>query len=237
VTPSTALVTGEVNSDGGDQNTARGFCYSTTSNPTISNATIMNGTGLGVYTGTLMNLTPLTTYYVRGYATNSVGTSYGNEVSFTTDSIRIGSNYAGGIVFYIDSTGQHGLVCAPSDSGTYWWGCHNTLIGTSVNLGTGNSNTNLIVSGCGQRPIAASVCDNLVIDNLSDWYLPSKIELQLMYSNLHQNGLGNFSWGHYWTSSEESPTTAWAMIVHWGAWDNPTKLNHVSHRVRAIRSF
>ncbi|MBM3454875.1 MAG: DUF1566 domain-containing protein, partial [Bacteroidetes bacterium] len=235
VTPSTALVTGEVISEG-DQNTTRGFCYSTTSNPTVSSDTTMNGTGLGVYSGTLQNLTPLTSYYVRAYATNSLGTSYGNEVSFTT-SLSIGSNYAGGIVFYLDSTGQHGLVCASSDSGTYWWGCHNVLIGTSVNFGAGNSNTNLILSGCGQRPIAASVCDDLVLNGYSDWYLPSKNELQLMYSNLHQNGLGNFSWGHYWTSSEETPTTAWAMIIHWGAWDNPTKLNHVSHRVRAIRSF
>jgi len=84
VTPSTALVTGEVNSDGGDQNTTRGFCYSTTSNPTISNDTTMNGTGAGVYSVTLHNLTPLTTYYVRAYATNSVGTSYGNELNFLT---------------------------------------------------------------------------------------------------------------------------------------------------------
>ena len=85
VTPSTALVTGEVISEG-DQNIIRGFCYSTTSNPTISNDTTMNGTGLGVYSDTLQNLTPSTTYYVRAYATNSVGTSYGSELNFTTDS-------------------------------------------------------------------------------------------------------------------------------------------------------
>jgi uncharacterized protein (TIGR02145 family) len=86
VTPSTALVTGEVISDG-DQNTTRGFCYSTTSNPTISNDTTMYGTGTGVYSGTLQNLTPSTIYYFRAYATNSVGTSYGNEIVFTTDSL------------------------------------------------------------------------------------------------------------------------------------------------------
>jgi uncharacterized protein (TIGR02145 family) len=87
VTPSTALVTGEVITDGGDQNTTRGFCYSTTSNPTVSNDTTINGNGPGVYSGTLQNLTPSTTYYVRAYATNSVGTSYGNEVSFSTTAI------------------------------------------------------------------------------------------------------------------------------------------------------
>jgi len=87
VTPLTALVTGEVISDGGDQNNIRGFCYSTTVSPTVSNATTMNGTGLGVYSGSLMNLTPSTTYYVRAYVTNSVGTSYGNAMSFTTGSL------------------------------------------------------------------------------------------------------------------------------------------------------
>ena len=86
VTPSFALVTGEVISEG-DQNTTRGFCYSTTSNPTITNNTTVCGTGLGVYSDTLQNLTPLTTYYFRAYATNSFGTSYGTELSFTTDSL------------------------------------------------------------------------------------------------------------------------------------------------------
>ena len=86
VTHSLALVNGEVISEG-DQNTVRGFCYSTTSNPTISNDTMVNGTGLGIYSGTLKNLTPLTTYYVRAYATNSLGTSYGTGLSLTTDSL------------------------------------------------------------------------------------------------------------------------------------------------------
>jgi uncharacterized protein (TIGR02145 family) len=87
VTSSTALVTGEVISEGGDQNISRGFCYSTTSNPTISNDTTVNGTSHGIYSGTLQNLTQLTTYFIRAYATNSVGTSYGSELNFTTDSI------------------------------------------------------------------------------------------------------------------------------------------------------
>ena len=86
VTHSSALVNGEVISEG-DQNTVRGFCYSTTSNPTISNDTTVNGTGLGIYSGTLQNLAPLTTYYIRAYATNSIGTSYGTGLSLTTDSL------------------------------------------------------------------------------------------------------------------------------------------------------
>ena len=87
VTQSSAMIFGEVLSDGGEWNAIRGFCYATVSNPTILNDTTMNGTGLGIFSGTLQTLTPSTTYYVRAYATNSLGTSYGNEVSFTTDSL------------------------------------------------------------------------------------------------------------------------------------------------------
>jgi uncharacterized protein (TIGR02145 family) len=86
VTDSSALVLGKIISEG-DQNTTRGFCYSTTSNPTVSNDTTMNGIGFGVYSDTLQNLTPLTPYYVRAYATNSVGTVYGTELIIITDSI------------------------------------------------------------------------------------------------------------------------------------------------------
>jgi uncharacterized protein (TIGR02145 family) len=86
VTTSTAFLNGEVISEG-DQNTTRGFCYSTTPHPTVSNDTTINGTGTGVYSDTLQNLIPSTTYYVRAYATNSLGTSYGTELSFTTSVI------------------------------------------------------------------------------------------------------------------------------------------------------
>ena len=237
VTTSTALVAGEVISDGSDQNTIRGFCYSTTPNPTISNDTTMNGTGLGVYTGTLQNLTPLTTYYFRAYATNSVGTSYGSELNFTI-TITIGSNYAGGIVFYIDSTGQHGLACAPSDQGNFQWGCHGTdIVGTSTAFGTGQANTNLILSGCSNRPIAVSVCDNLVMNGYSDWYLPSIDELQLMYSNLHVQSIGGFlNSSNYWSSSQYNPYSAWSMVLSSGdVYYVFYKSNNF--QVRAVRAF
>jgi uncharacterized protein (TIGR02145 family) len=236
VTPSTALVTGEVISDGGDQNTTRGFCYSTTSNPTISNDTTMNGTGTGVYSGTLQNLNPLTTYYVRAYATNSEGTSYGNEVSFTTSSLVIGSNYAGGIVFYIDSTGQHGLVCAPTDQGTFQWGCYGDHIaGTSIALGAGLINTNLILNNCSQRPIAASICSNLVLHGYDDWFLPSWDELKLIHNNLSSNPSFNFVNYWYWSSTQAHNHLALVVNLQSGSFFDINKDN--PSFVRAIRSF
>jgi len=75
---------GTVTSDGNTTVTARGVCWSTSPNPTLSDSYTTDGTGLGAFTSSINGLTANTTYYVRAYATNSVGTVYGNEESFTT---------------------------------------------------------------------------------------------------------------------------------------------------------
>jgi hypothetical protein len=89
VTSNSATTGGDVVQDGGAPVTARGVAYGTSSSPTTSGSITNDGTGMGVFTSTLAGLTPSTTYYVRAYATNSVGTAYGNEVSFTTSSYSI----------------------------------------------------------------------------------------------------------------------------------------------------
>ncbi|MBR4218052.1 MAG: T9SS type A sorting domain-containing protein [Bacteroidales bacterium] len=81
----TATAGGNVFSDGGAAVTAKGVCYSVTPNPTLLENHTTDGTGTGPFTSNLSNLVENTTYYVRAYATNSVGTAYGNEVSFTTE--------------------------------------------------------------------------------------------------------------------------------------------------------
>jgi uncharacterized protein (TIGR02145 family) len=84
VTSYAALGGGDVTSDGGAAVTARGVVYGTSPNPTIQGASTSNGTGTGAFTSQLTGLTAATNYFVRAYATNSVGTAYGNEVTFTT---------------------------------------------------------------------------------------------------------------------------------------------------------
>lgn len=77
---------GNVTATGGCAITARGVCWSTSTNPTISNSHTTDGSGTGSFTSSITGLTCGTTYYVRAYATNSAGTAYGSQVSFTTDS-------------------------------------------------------------------------------------------------------------------------------------------------------
>ena len=84
VSQTTAVAGGNVTSDGGAEVTARGVCYSTSQEPTIDGEHTTDGTGTGEYQSNLSGLTANTTYYVRAYATNSKGTAYGEEVSFTT---------------------------------------------------------------------------------------------------------------------------------------------------------
>jgi uncharacterized protein (TIGR02145 family) len=235
ITATSATTGGDVTQDGGAPVTARGVAYGTSSSPSTSGTITSDGTGTGVFTSTLTGLMPSTTYYVRAYATNSVGTAYGNEVSFTTAPLSIGMSYAGGIVFDLDSTSQHGMVCAPSDQGSFEWGCIGTNIpNTSTAVGTGATNTASIVAGCSQRPIAASVCADLVLNGYSDWYLPSRDELQLMINRLRTQGLGGFA-NLYWSSSQNGPNYAWNMLVNFGAvYDN---FKYSNNQVRAVRAF
>jgi hypothetical protein len=88
ITQTTATSGGNITNDGGASITVRGVCWSTTTVPTtILNTKTTNNTGTGVFTSSITGLTAGTTYYVRAYATNSIGTAYGTETSFTTLSI------------------------------------------------------------------------------------------------------------------------------------------------------
>ena len=81
--------------DGGASVTARGVVWNTSQNPTIALSTkTIDGTGTGNFSSAISGLTPNTTYYLRAYATNSAGTAYGNEITFTTMP-TIGQTYQG----------------------------------------------------------------------------------------------------------------------------------------------
>jgi hypothetical protein len=80
---------GDVTDDGGSAITVRGVCWSTSANPTTADSKTTDGDGTGSYTSTLTGLTPGATYHIRAYATNAIGTSYGNDVYFRKGSYLI----------------------------------------------------------------------------------------------------------------------------------------------------
>jgi hypothetical protein len=235
ITGNSANSGGNVTSDGGSPVTARGVCWNITSNPTTSDNHTTDGSGTGSFVSNLTGLSVSTLYYVRAYATNSAGTSYGNQVSFTTLQFYIGQSYGGGIIFYIDITNQHGLIATSSDQSTNaQWGCWGNFIGgTSTNIGTGQANTTAIINGCGAEDIAADICDDLVLNGYSDWYLPSKDELNQMY--IQKNVIGGNPYSTYWSSSEYSAFNAYVQDFSNGVQGNSAKNNTLY--VRAIRSF
>ena len=84
ITSISATSGGNITDNGGLNVTARGVCWSTSPNPTVSDSHTTNGTGTGIFTSNITGLEISTTYYVRAYATTNAGTAYGDEVSFTT---------------------------------------------------------------------------------------------------------------------------------------------------------
>ncbi len=84
ITSNTAISGGNVTFDGNIPVIARGVCWSTSQNPTLANHHTIDSSGIGTFTSSVSGMTPNTTYYIRAYATNSLGTVYGNQLSFTT---------------------------------------------------------------------------------------------------------------------------------------------------------
>ena len=249
ITAGTAQFNSSVISNG--QNTIFfGFCYSTTPNPTIASQSIYYSITNSATNSALpiQGLTAGTTYYVRAYVhggifdpiNSCIGINYGNQVSFTTPAspLVVGQNYEGGIIIKLN-TPTTGIIAAATDQGTAQWGCEGTSIsGTLDTFGSGQANTNAILSGCATAGTAAKICDALVLNGKSDWYLPSEQELGLVgqlsyfYINNYQNNTTNTS--SYWSSTQNSVTQA--KVLNNTTSGNVNKSDS-SIKVRAVRSF
>lgn len=150
---------------------------------------------------------------------------------------QIGDNGpAGGIVFYVTDGGLHGLEAAPVDQArSVQWGCDGTDIpgayGTAIS--TGAQNTAAIVAGCDGTYIAAKIADDYSLNGYSDWFLPSKDELNALFSSRWWV-ISVAANDGYWSSTEASAEGAWYQYSLGGA---PARKNNVDMEVRAIRAF
>jgi len=162
---------------------------------------------------------------------------------------------AGGLIFYVDPpgakllpAGKTYLEAAPQSTewnatGIQWSNITDNLIGASAEgaaIGSGESNTYAIIHQSGHTASAAKLCDDLVTSEgttyYSDWFLPSKDELNLMYQNLKQYGVGGFGPGNYWSSTEFNATDAWILTLNGNSPFNYTK-SYSGCTVRAVRAF
>lgn len=152
--------------------------------------------------------------------------------------LSIGQTFGGGIVFSLDSTGKHGLIVAKISQGqsVAWYnGNMVTTYATITESGGGKENTTAIVAAQGQGTYAASICDRLELSGYTDWYLPSKDELQLLYEQKAAGRLFGLTDDFYWSSTEASLNGAWSQSFSNGATSSADKQG--TYAVRAIRSF
>jgi len=177
-----------------------------------------------------------------------------NGVSATHD-LRVmlipGEAYAGGLIIYVDQTGEHGIVAAPSNQseGVVWmpgsWEYSDDPGFTpDASIGSGEANTATIVALMGEGKYAAKICYDLVLNGHDDWFLPSIDELALICQNLFQKGLGNLDTDpgvegeFYWSSTHVSKRTN----VNWMQLNNGCQYRTdlgpgMEIRVRAVRKF
>lgn len=161
--------------------------------------------------------------------------------------IVIGGNYGGGKIFWIDETGLHGLIAASGDQsskGIAWNpGKGFTTGANSDEIYSGLKNSEKIFGAQGNSgQYAAKTCLDLTIKSngveYSDWYLPSKNELNLLYQQRAAIGGFNVTGGIYWSSTESSSapeTSAWEQEFKFGSQLEDDK--DVPDQVRCIRKF
>ena len=181
-----------------------------------------------------------------GINVTGAGTVASPYVVSTTNpcGLAIGQTYQGGIIFYLDASGCHGLISAPTDqstSATWYNGNYTVTNAVRDGVGAGKFNTERIIANQGVGNYAAQLCANYQGGNYGDWYLPSKYELNLMKQNIGQGnalGLGNvggFVNNFYWSSTQYDNYNAWIQDFENGA----QYFNGMSnfYNVRSVRAF
>ena len=200
----------------------------------------INGNVSSNVSSNISGLTAGTTYHFRIKAVNALGTKYSGDRQFIASNLAVGENYQGGLIAFLDSTGQHGYIVAPNDQSisSTWYNGYNVSTSTSdMSIGAGKKNTSTIIAIQGPGNYAAYICDTLTLNGKTDWFLPSVNEMELC-SELFSNGKGNFQQdGYYWTSTEGNSNYAYFCYPYNTQFYPLTNSKASSAQVRAMRTF
>jgi TolB-like protein len=195
-------------------------------------------------------ITGLMSKFVAGMSTGEGGIIV--QGTGTQKSYRVGdTGPAGGIIFYdkgFISDGWRYLEAAPAgtDFNAQWGAYGKDVGGTGTAVGSGKRNTQIIVErlkALGENNCAAQICVGMDINGYTDWFLPNKDELNLMYTNLKQKGLGGFTtvWDttkwtqQYWSSSQDGTDGSRYQDFSYGGQGSFVK--NYTNSVRAVRAF
>jgi len=197
---------------------------------TLTNKPTIDGSETNVTAGTNVTITGSGTT-----ASPYVVSATGGATPFA-----IGDSYGGGKIFWLDATGQHGLIADTIDQSAEirWYnGSYPITEATLDAVYAGKTNTNLIIANQGAGSYAAQICADYTVtvnnEYYDDWYLPSKYELNLLY--LQKTAVGGFASAYYWSSSEYDNGHAWAQGFGNGNQFVYGKSNTIY--VRAVRAF
>lgn len=227
-----------------------------------------------IISDTIILMLDTTTQFVRteidGSTTNEIQTiSISNDTIYlsnggyvklpaSTPAHYVGELYGGGVVFWVDQTGEHGLIASTSDldggSGAAWSDIKSAEIGASAkDYYNGAGNTAAIIAQSGHTNSAAKLCNDYKGGNFTDWYLPSTLELRKMDNSiliinnvLANDGSGETNpihpefvaptYGRYWSSTEYNIGYAWRYDFSHGQSVNGSSKDQ-TYRVRAVRAF
>lgn len=190
----------------------------------------------GILDGSETKVTPGTNVTITGSGTTASPYVINATGASGSATLTIGQSYLGGTIFWLDATGQHGLIAATTDQSAAMRWFNGTNINTNAvrdGVGAGKFDTERIIAAQSQGAYAAQLCSNYQGDNYGDWYLPSKYELNLLY--LQKALVGGFANARYWSSGERSTANAWFQDFTDGV-QNFISINATLH-VRAVRAF
>ncbi len=233
-----------------------GFCWALHTKPTLSDFNwSQNFINTGPFEFQINDLLGEKEYFIRPFISYKNDTIYGTEISVTTPKMyekKVGDNYQGGKIAYIFQPNDplykagefHGIIVPPTDQSNkiQWSGgsiSYNKLQ-TSTEIGSGNQNTLNIMTHFGtypsQQKYAAKICNDLVLNGYSDWFLPSLNELKQIMKYSHEiGGFTSYFNDYYWSSSGLTNFSSAYFVTLAGF--SSTEDDSNEYNVRAARLF